>query len=174
MEYVVIADGKVKMHLCSQGTPKVKLNKGEVLKPVKDGFYGNVGEEVKFFDEGMQRKSNSRLVQEGVVTLPPQMKLEGEEIKEKTDKEKWQEGLIDDAQYYESLGLKKKREDEISRISALLERHRNEKEMVKAGIIEETGISDEEYGRFLVLLKEWYDFTAANLDLESYEEPKLK
>lgn len=174
MEYVVIANGKIKSHLCSQGKPTVTLLPGETLQEVKEGFFNGLpGDDIRVFDssKGWQRKANSQLYKEGLLTVPKGMKLEGEEIVSKSIMDQYHDGEITREEAYYDLGLDTRRKAEISRITDILDRHRNEKEAMVLGIRSSTTITDEEYAKYLVLLEKWKAFKES-VDIENPVYPE--
>ena len=171
MEYVVVKGGKIMGHYSATSPAKIPLGKGESLKVATDVFLGNVGDEVLLYDEGLKRKPNSQLVQEGLIEIPKDMRLEKEIIIPKTPLEKFKEGLINRNQAFEELGYAQKRQEAISRISGELDKYRNEVAMVEAGIRQATEITYEEYIKKLFLLERWKDFKET-CDVENPKYPE--
>ena len=87
MEYLIIANGKIKAHRCSRSVP--------VNAIVVENWRGSVGESVDFYDRNWQRKSEFELMKEGLVELPKDFKWNRSKtaLEEMTQVEKIEQGF---------------------------------------------------------------------------------
>lgn len=87
MEYLIIANGKIKAHRCSRSVP--------VNAIVVENWRGSVGESVDFYDRNWQRKSEFELMKEGLVEVPKGFKWNKSKtaLEEMTQVEKIEQGF---------------------------------------------------------------------------------
>lgn len=174
MEFIIVKNGKIKEHLCSQGKPQVKLLMGETLQEVGDGFPGSIGEDVRVFDPEKKwtRKPMSRLITEGLMEVPKGHQLKGETLVPKSVMDQYKDGELSRDEVFNAL-YQGRRLTEIDRIVRELDQYRNEEAMVEAGVLdpEKRKFSEKDYLERLRLLQEWKDFKET-CDIENPKYPE--